>query len=86
MNKILAIAANPQHLINYCRDKDIPLERFVHGNDVEKMRELDHGYRYIVVTKPYNCVLWDEIQREFRIKHAIRLPLDINQWAITEFA
>ncbi|MCK4870769.1 MAG: hypothetical protein KAS93_06640 [Gammaproteobacteria bacterium] len=85
MNKIIAIAAEYQHLRNYCREKNIDLNRFVHATCSEKMRGLK-GFRYIVVSQPYSNDLWHKMQIEFRRARAIRLPLDINQWTLTEFA
>ena len=85
MNKIIAIAADYQHLINFCKEKNIMPDRFVHATNIEKMLGLQRKYKYIVVTQPYDQDLWWKMQEQFRVKEAIRLPLDINKWSLTEF-
>ena len=84
MQKIIAIAADYQHLINFCKDKGMLPDRFVHATSIEKMNGL-HEYRYVWITDPYNRDFRRNIQQEFRKAKAIRLPLDINEWAISEF-
>lgn len=84
MNKIIAIAPDYQHLRNYCKDKDIPIDRFIHATDIKKMRGL-RNYSYIFIDTPRDKKFWDELQIELRKGRANRLPLDINQWPLTEF-
>jgi len=86
MQKIIAIAAEYQHLINYCKDKGILPDRFIHATDPKKLEGL-RGYNYIVVTMPYNKEIgnWRQMQIEFRKAGATRLPLDINEWSLMEF-
>jgi len=84
MNKIIAIAAEYQHLINFCKDKNIMPDRFVHATSIEKMRGL-RGYRYILITEPYDRDFRLNLDNEFRRAGAIRLPLDINQWSLMDF-
>ena len=86
MQKIIAIAADYQHLRNYCKDKGMNLSRFVHATKIEKMQGLRRGYSYIVVSEPYDYNLWHKMQTEFRAKGAIRLPLNINEWSLMDFA
>jgi len=85
MQKIIAIAADYQHLINFCKDKGMLPDRFVWATSIEKMLGLAHGYKYIWITDPYNRDFREKVQMEFRVKRAVRLPLDINQWSISEF-
>jgi len=87
MQKIIAIAADYQHVINYCKDKNMLPNRFVHAINPEKLKGL-RNYNYIVVTEPYNEDIkkWREMQIQFRMAGAIRLPLDINEWSLLEFA
>ena len=84
MQKIIAIAADYQHLINFCKDKGMLPDRFVHATDPIKLRGL-RGYRYIWITDPYDRKKRQNIRMEIRKAEAVRLPLDINQWAISEF-
>ena len=85
MRKIIAIAADYQHLRNFCKEKDIPLGRFVHATSIKKMKGL-RGYRYIWISDPYELTFKQNLPQELRKAGAIRLPLDINQWVLTDFA
>lgn len=85
MQKILAIAAEYQHLINFCKAKGMLPDRFVHATKIEKMQGLARGYKYIWITDPYDRDFRKKVQMEFRVKGAVRLPLDINEWVISEF-
>ena len=85
MQKIIAIAADLQHLLNYCSDKGMLPGRFVHATDIDKMRGLRHGYHYIWISDPYDSKFRQKVQEQFRVKGAVRLPLDINKWSLTEF-
>jgi len=85
MQKIIAIAADYQHIRNYCKDKNMSLDRFVHATDINKMLGLARGYKYIFISAPYDRNLWLKMQLEFRVKGAIKLPLDINKWSLLDF-
>jgi len=85
MQKIIAIAAQHQHLLNFCNQKKININKFIHATDPKKLRGL-RDFNYIVVSEPYSHDLWEKMQYEFRVSHANRLPLDINQWSLMEFA
>ena len=61
-------------------------DRFVWATSIEKMLGLARGYSYIWITDPYDRDFREKVQMEFRIKEAIRLPLNINEWVISEFA
>jgi len=84
MQKIIAIAAQYQHLRNFCREKDIQLDRFVHATSIEKMRGL-RDYRYIWISSPYDSDFRWKLDEELRRARAIRLPLDINEWSLMDF-
>jgi len=86
MQRIIAIAADLQHLRNFCKDKNMNIHRFLHITSLEKLRGIGNGYRYIVVTEPYDRDFWHKVQIEFRFRESVRLPLNINEWAITEFS
>ena len=85
MRKIVAIAADYQHLRNYCKEKDIPLDRFVHVTSIKKMQGL-RGYRYIWISDPYELTFKQNVHQELRKAEETRLPLDINQWSLVDFA
>ena len=85
MQKIIAIAAEYQHLINFCKAKNIMPDRFVYATSIEKMLGLARGYKYIWVTDPREYEFRQKLREQFRIKDAIRLPLDINEWSLMDF-
>lgn len=84
-NKIIAIAASFNHLKNFCREKDINISRFTYIDNIDKLRGI-RKFNYIVVSEPYSCDFWHKIKIELRRAMAIRLPLDIDQWSLMDFA
>ena len=83
---IVAVAADEQHLKNFCKWENIDRGKFVFADNKKKLMGIGRGYSYVVISEPYNYRDWHEMQIEFRIDRANRLPLDINQWPLTEFA
>ena len=61
-------------------------DRFVYATKLEKMKGLARGYKYIWITDPYDSDFREKVRMEFRIKGAVRLPLNINKWSLLEFA
>lgn len=86
MNKILAIADKYENIMNWCKQQKFPPDRLVWANEVEKMLGLARGYRYIVITLPNDRRKFELMQQQFRVKEAVELSLDINEWPLTEFA
>ncbi len=84
-NKIIAIAADLRHLKNFCREKDISISRFTYIDNIDKLRGM-RDFNYIVISEPYSYDFWHEIKIELRRAMANRLPLDINEWSLMEFA
>jgi len=93
MNRpIIVITRNHQHMRNWVRAKNMeynPNIFIVIGikkSDINKIRGLARGTRYVEIDTPVDYEYYEKIKQELRAKGAIKLPLDINQWSIADFA